>query len=224
MKLSSVGRFVPLAALLVSASVQAQVLNSVGVKGGINFSASAIKFGADDMPTSEMETQRRTGWQAALFAEWLKMSVVSIVTQVEYAQRGYAEELPVTGENSPEPVDVLNLKTRLDYVSVPILLKLQTSNAGIKPYALAGPRFDFLVNRKPDYYEGGQLDLEVALADFFNDRAVGGTVGLGMTGKAFSLPLLVEARYNFDFNDNADSNQFLEVKNNAFDVWLGFTF
>jgi hypothetical protein len=223
MKLSSVLRFVPIAALLASVSAHAQLFNAVGVKGGINFSASSIKIVPDDIPSSELETQRRTGWQAALFAEWLQMPVFSVVTQVEYAQRGFTEEQVRTDENSPVPLGTFKLNTRMDYVSVPVLIKLQPSNTGIKPYAILGPRFDFLVHRETVIEEDGSLNLEFSMADAVNDRAVGGTVGMGVTAKALSLPLLLEARYNFDFNDNADS-EFLTVKNNAVDLWLGIMF
>jgi hypothetical protein len=98
------------------------------------------------------------------------------------------------------------------------------TQSGAGPYAIAGPRFDFLVNRKTEVsYNDVSLDLEVSLANGFNDRAVGGTVGFGMTANALSLPLLLEARYNFDFNDNVDS-EFLTAKNNAVDLWLGIAF
>lgn len=220
MRFSSMVRFVPLAALCFHASAPAQWFNAAGVKAGVNSSNSAIEqtsFG------HQFETQRRIGWQAAVFAEWLRLPVVSVVTQLEYAQRGFSEEQVRTGEESPEVLGTIELKTRLDYVSVPLLLKLRTSNTGAGPYALLGPRFDFLVNREAVLYEDGKLDLETSFAEVFNDRAVGGTVGMGVVAKALSLPLLLEARYNFDFNDNADS-EFLTVKSNAVDLWLGIMF
>ncbi|MGH7492466.1 MAG: outer membrane beta-barrel protein [bacterium] len=223
MTLSSVLRFVPIAVLLTSVSAHAQLFNAVGVKGGVNFSASSIQILPDDISSSELETQRRTGWQAALFAEWLKMPVFSVVTQVEYAQRGFTDEQVRTDENGPEPLGTFKLNTQMDYVSVPVLVKLQPSNTGIKPYAIFGPRFDFLVHRETVFQDDGRLDLEFSMADAVNDRAVGGAVGVGVAAKALSLPLLLEVRYNFDFNDNADS-EFLTVKSNAVDLWLGITF
>ena len=217
---SSVVRFVALAALWFYAPAQAQWLSTAGVKAGINSSNSAIEQTSIGY---QFETQRRIGWQAAIFAEWLKLPVVSVVTQVEYARRGFAEEQVRTGIESPEPLGTFQLQTRLDYVSIPVLLKLQPSNSGVKPYALLGPRFDFLVNHETALYEDGKLDLEFSLAEAFNDRAVGATVGLGVVAKALSLPLLLEARYNFDFDDVADA-ELLTVKNNSVDLWLGIMF
>jgi hypothetical protein len=147
---------------------------------------------------------------------------------VEYAQRGFKEKQFVTSENSPEPIDVVRASTRLDYISLPILLKLQYPSLVAGPYLLLGPRMDFLVNREPGKFEfmGGSFQIigESGLHNVFDGQAFGGTVGLGLTAdKLLPLPLLVEARYNFDFTDNSKSSLF-QGKVNSFDVWLGIEF
>ncbi len=219
MKLSSVLRFISVAALLSFASAQAQLLNAFGVKAGINSSTSNIELRA--FGGESLDTKRRTGIHAAIFAEWLKLPVFSVVTQVEYAQRGFIDEIPVTGEDSPELLGYATSNTRLDYLSVPMLLKLKIPGASILPYVLAGPRFDFLVNREAGNYELGNMSFPNLFAPDFKDQTTGGTVGLGMTtGKALLLPLLLELRYNFDFNDSADTRA-IRAKNNSVDVWLG---
>jgi hypothetical protein len=92
MKASLKPCFISIAALLFCAPAQAQMLSALGVKAGINSSTSEIVMSGVDELRLALETQRRVGWQAAAFAEWLRLPVVSIVTQVEYAQRGFTEE------------------------------------------------------------------------------------------------------------------------------------
>ncbi|MGH7601381.1 MAG: porin family protein [bacterium] len=225
MKLSGALRFVSFAAVLLPLSVQAQLLKGYGIKAGVNSSNTALSI---PQSAFEIDTQRRTGVNAALFIEWGGSSFYSLVTQVEYAQRGFAEEQEITGENNPEPLGKVRASTRLDYISLPILLKLQYRKLAISPYLIAGPRVDFLVNREVGEFDfvigNSKVSVESELSKIVDDRALGGTVGLGFNAQKFlPLPLLVEGRYNFDFTDNSKSPP-LQGKNNSFDVWLGIEF
>jgi hypothetical protein len=222
MKLSGALRFVFFAAMLLPFAVQAQLFKGYGLKVGAN--SSNVSFSLVQS-TFKIDTQRRTGMNAAFFVEWGSLPVISLITQVEYAQRGFAEEQVITGPNGPEPLGLMRASTRLDYISLPILLKLQFPKLAISPYLLAGPRADFLVNREAGKFEfvndDSQVSVKSELNEFIDDRAWGGTVGLGFDAqKLLPLPLLVEARYNFDFTDNSKA-PLLQGKNNSFDIWLG---
>jgi hypothetical protein len=221
MKFSKILRFVSFAALLLPLSVQAQLIKGYGAKIGMNSSNTTVSL----VKTAFDFTERRIGVNAALFLEWSRSSVISLVTQVEYAQRGFNEKQLVTGEYGPEPIDFVRADTRLDYISLPILLKLQYPSLAAGPYLLLGPRADFLIHREPGKFkisgDGFQIIWESGLPNAFDEQALGGTAGLGLAAdKLLHLPLLVEARYNFDFTDNSKSPAF-RGKNNSFDVWLG---
>ncbi|MGH9877152.1 MAG: hypothetical protein ACRD5H_05895, partial [Nitrososphaerales archaeon] len=84
MKLSGALRFVSFAAVLLPLSVQAQLLKGYGIKAGVNSSNTALSI---PQSAFEIDTQRRTGVNAALFVELGSSSFYSLVTQVEYAQR-----------------------------------------------------------------------------------------------------------------------------------------
>lgn len=216
MRLSHVLRLVLFVAFAMPVSAGAQWLKAYGVKAGINSSDASIKYQNSDF---EVKTQKRAGFDAAFFFEWGKSPVLSVITQAEYVQRGFIQE---QDEGSPVPKGILRSSARLDYVSVPVMIKLQLPSLMSGPYVVFGPRADFLVNRAGGRFTGG--DLKSALHEVFEDRAFGGTVGLGFdTEKLARLPLLVEARYDFDFTENSGPTLW-RAKNKAFDFYLGIKF
>lgn len=221
MKFFTLLRFISFAVLLLPFSLQAQLLKGYGAKTGVNSSSTTVS----PAKTAFDITERRVGVNAAFFLEWGRASVISLVTQMEYAQRGFGVKQEVTGEYGPEPIDFVRANTRLDYISLPILLKLQYPSLAAGPYLLLGPRVDFLVHREPGKFkisgDGFQIIWESDLHKAFADQALGGTAGLGLAAdKLLRLPLLVEARYNFDFTDS-NKLPVSQGKNNSFDVWLG---
>jgi hypothetical protein len=222
MKISSALRsasfFVALSLLPIS--VQAQLLKGYGAKVGINSATSKIDLTLAGSENSEIAGKRRAGINAALFVEGLKLSFVSVLAQVEYAQRGFVEEQQETGLNG-ENLDIVRASSRLDYVSLPVLIKLQPSVKSVSPFVIFGPRFDFLVNREAGKYRFTSVTIASSSSELFNDHAFGGTVGVGLAASKFwAVPVFVEVRYNFDFTDNIDLET-LRAKNNAVDVWLG---
>ena len=161
------------------------------------------------------DTKRRVGFNAGIFAEWLDVPFFSVLTQVEYAQRGTGEEFVVTGPSGPEPIGTKTLYARLDYVSVPVLGKIILQTGQISPYVLAGPRADFLLGYKSD--EG----LFSGVYDSFKKTTWGGSAGIGVQVKSLlPVTLIAEARYNFDFADSYRSD-LMNVRNNSVDFWLG---
>lgn len=236
MKCSKFLFFVSFAATTLPFFAHAQLLKSYGVKVGANWSTANIAFTEQASPPNwEIGTIRRPGFNAAIFVEGLKFSAFSLVAQAEYAKRGFDEKRAVFVETEVPgvgriyaAVGGLYATTILNYVSIPVLIKWQSPVKTTKPYLLFGPKLDFLVNRKvgrfkkdPEVYF---IEREDGYAERFADRKLGGTAGLGLTtNKVLSMPLSLEARYNFDFAYNLDE-KLIRAKNNAFDVWLGITF
>ena len=198
--------------LLVFSSHQtnAQVLRTYGAKFGIT-SSDEVR----DYSTFTPTTKRRTGFNFGVYAEWFDLPIISIVTQLEYSQRGFGDNFLYTDETGPQSGKILTLYDRLDYLSVPLLAKFSTTFAPIKPYALLGPRFDILIGRKAD------IPGEDILYDNFKKPVLGGTVGIGAElNSGLPVTLSLEARYNFDLMDSY-SNPNLSVQNNTFDLWIG---
>ncbi|RIK72006.1 hypothetical protein DCC62_20845 [candidate division KSB1 bacterium] len=225
MKLSHTSWIVLSAAVMLPIALVAQPMKSYGVKAGLNFSNLIIE---DERSSSRFtDTERRTGLNAALFGELGVSSVMSVVAQVEYAQYGYIEEATRTLGTNPGATQTARGTTRLDYVSVPVMVKLQSSPG---PYLAFGPRIDWLVNRSPgviEFKHDGITDTGVSgWPELLKETTYGGVVGLGVAAnKIWKIPVIVEARYNFDFTDNIDDDMIpLRAKKNVFDVWVGIEF
>lgn len=199
-------------ALLIAYVAEAQAIKSYGVK--IGYTSANQTF---DYTLFDFETRRQSGINGAVYIEWLDLPWFSVVTQLEYSQRGMATESVITGDD-PTPIRVETLHNRLSYISVPLLAKGNLSLAGMSVYCLAGPRVDFLVEYKSD------RGLFNAVYDQFKQPALGGTVGVGAQfERVLPLDLLVEARYNFDVS-NSYQTELLRVRNYTLDIWLGVAF
>jgi hypothetical protein len=185
----------------------AQLVKNYGLKMAVT--------SADQEFGMTLDTKRRVGFNIGAFAEWLDVPLFSVITQVEYTQRGTGQVFIMTGPSGPEPIGRKTLYSRLDYISVPVLAKLRFQTGLISPYILAGPRLDFLLGYKSD--EGAFN----TLYDKFKKTTFGASTGIGVQVESFlPVTLLAEARYNFDLTDSYDAYSW-KVRNNALDFWLG---
>ena len=161
--------------------------------------------------------------RAMVYAEWLNVPIISVVTELGYAQRGFSEtreERDATGE----PIQDVVADTRLDYVTGAVLAKVRYASAGIVPYAVVGPRIDALVNREAGHFEWSGGSEESELASLYESTALGATVGAGVEvrrGLPFSLS--AEGRYEHDVTDSAPDVP-RTLRNNAFSLVLGIGF
>jgi hypothetical protein len=190
---------------------RAQLVASYGIKAGLTSASHNLEYRLTPAPT----IRRRVGMTAAGFVEWLNLPSVSLITQIEYTQRGMGQDFLVTGPSGPQAIGTRTLFGRLHYLSIPVLVKAQIIFPGLAPYLLAGPRADFLLSTSSDE---GAFDI---LYSKMKRSTYGASVGLGIqTSAILPVKLLFEARYNFDLQDSY-ATDLLNVRNNAFDFWLG---
>ncbi len=192
----------------------AQPLRGFGVKVALTSSTHSIRSYYDPILPP---TKRRLGFNIGVFAEWFNLPFVSLVTQVEYDQRGYQQGYygGYVGPNGPVLSYVNN---RIDYLSVPVLAKFKYPSVDPQPYVLIGVRADF----KESYHRSIVYDYPTAPPySQFKSTMLGATVGTGVTlQRVIPIPLLLELRYNFDFADSFFSGN-LSMRNNAYDLWMG---
>jgi Outer membrane protein beta-barrel domain len=189
----------------------AQLIKSYGLKLASTSASQNLEYSTPPWGWwSGSKTTPKPGFNIALFAEWFNVPFFSVVSQIEYAQRGAHLEYAVPGGR-------WSTDGRVDYLSVPLLAKVTVPMGPASPYLLAGPRADFLV---------GYQDVEIQpntnpLYSNFKKAILGGSIGLGVeTGSLLPVALLAELRYNVDFFDSYNKDN-LKVRNNAIDVWLG---
>ena len=201
--------------MLLSCS-DAQLLKSYGVKAAYTSANQNFDYSSS---TANLGSQRRAGYNVAVFAEWLNLPIVSVITQVEYAQRGMKFDVSNTGPENPDIIiRTVTEKNRLDYLSIPVLVKLTLPSAIVHPYLLAGPRIDCFLSYQSDD------NLLNPFYDDFKKTEIGASFGGGIElSTILPVGVLIEARYNLDLQDSYSSNNW-KVRNNSFDIWLGVTF
>jgi hypothetical protein len=191
----------------------AQFFKSFGLKAAYT-SANQTSSGWHD---ETYKFNRKSGVSAAIFAEWLNLSYFSLVTQIEYAQRGTRNTF-LWPNIEPAPLRYVTVDNRLDYLSALPLVKVAVPLTPVRPYIFAGPRFDFLLGFKSTLGGYGYDDLY----NSFKKSTVGASLGLGVQlVDILPVQVTIEGRYNADLSSALPDSR-TNFRNNAYDIWLGF--
>ncbi len=205
--------FIVLITLVVSTETRAGLLKKTGMMVGYNSSQIRVKEISDyALP--------RSGFGVGLFVEWMDRSVFSILSQLEYVQRGFIQEQIETDVDGSF-IQRVRAKSRLDYFEIPFLLKMQPLKLPLNPYLVAGPRFAFLLFRENGKFEFSKVTYESRVAENFNDFSVGFVIGGGAaTMKIFRKQLTFELDFNVDITDSYSKHSTMTVTKSALDFWL----
>lgn len=182
-------------ATLLGVSAKAQ--SGIGIRGGASF----FNFGGDDV--SENDYTNRAGFHAGIYASILGAGSISIEPGVYYSVKGTQND------------DVANTRAILDYVDVPVLLRLKFGE-GFNVFG--GPQVSFLTNsRFEGDFGGSTISLDT---DSVKDTDAGLVFGLG-----YNLPKGLNIQGSYDYGitpifKNSDA----DVYNRGFKVSLGYTF
>ena len=162
----------------------------------------------------------RSGYGMGLYAEWMDRSIFSLLSQLEYVQRGFIQEQIETDDDGSF-IQRVRAKSRLNYITFPFLLKIQPVKLAANPYFVAGPRFDFLIFRENGKFEFSKTTLESRVAENFDDFGLGFVLGGGVTtAKIFHTQLSFELNFNFDITNSFSKVGTMTVRKNALDFWL----
>jgi hypothetical protein len=161
-----------LGAVLLSTTAAADLHAQMGIKGGVSH-GSISNTGV--LPG---DLGARTGFVVGLsFAS--APAVVGLGVEALYAQRG-AEE-----PNNPS-------SRELDYVDIPVYVRLMAPSEGVAPYAYAGPQISFEVNCRTGPEECPETGRP--------STTYAGIIGAGLRLGGMSA-LTIEARYVYGLND-----------------------
>ncbi|OGU61022.1 MAG: hypothetical protein A2V66_09795 [Ignavibacteria bacterium RBG_13_36_8] len=194
--------------LLFSSQSYTQSIRDVGIRIGITSSNQSMPQYPD--------SKRRTGFVGGGFIEWNTIPMLSLVTQVEFVNRGCIIEMPRTDANSPDPVGIISIDSKLSYFSFSVYAKFYLKIADITPYIIVGPRIDYLFDYNSDAFQSIYND--------FKKVIFSGQFGFGLEVDS-ELPVrpYAELRYVFDFTDSYKPDNY-KIRNNSFDITFGVLF
>lgn len=216
MRTAEIGFVLVVSLLLSATSVRAQLFDDYGAKVGV-VSASAWD------PDGALDPERRTGVAVSIFGERKMPSNVSLIGEFGYVQRGFTYSVRQRNDRGIE-LEPVEGTARLDYLTLPVLLKLNHAMTGGTLYAAGGPRFDLLVHRKPATFDlAVGKKVEGGAVDFFDQFLVGGTIGIGVSTRTLlPLPLIAEGRYALDVTGSDFGGR--SIRNNTISIMVGTIF
>ncbi len=201
---------VSLAVLCAAALIPQNLAAGVGIKGGLNFSNISVKPADPEIP----DFQNLRGLTGGLFF-CLNLGFVSIQPEILYSRRGTMWEVDIDSK----------VEYMLDYIEVPVFLKLNIVPAGpIRPIIFGGPSFGYLVNAKGRMTTPEGTD-EGDIADMFEKTSWAAVFGGGLEFKLPGILLTVDGRYNLGItNVGADAAEGESAKHKGFSVLVGIGF
>ena len=193
---------VALVLALFPSRAAAQEPLAIGVKGGLNIASAAVSTQGFNVSPDSRPGVVVGAFMGADFHESFGMQVEGL-----YVQKGAT--LNQFG---------LDIDLRLDYIEIPILARANIrANEDTRLHFLAGPAFAFTVDKSFDIADLGFGFDTVEMRSWDAGIAVGGAVSFRR--------LMVDARYTFGLvNVNDTAEEFLEVKNRAFALTVGWRF
>ncbi|MGB9907229.1 MAG: porin family protein [Candidatus Saccharicenans sp.] len=197
----------------------ARALVSFGFKGGLN--NSKIVFS----PAIDMPGQKYL--QGYCFGAFLSLNFGPIGFQPEilYSRRGMEAQMLL---DPSDPASLAEAKVMLDYIEIPLLVRLNVIPAGpVKLYIFGGPSYGFLQKAKTRITFMGMSE-EEDIKDDFKSNSLAAVGGLGLDIK---IPLLfkitADARYHYGLSNilaEGSSVPTDKARNSGFSILLGIAF
>lgn len=199
--------------ILVSAVPHASAqFAAIGPKVGVNSSTISAK---DDHALSH-----KIGLVAGGFVRFEISSSVTLQPEVSWVQRG---------NDADEGANQI-LKFDIDYIEVPVLLRLSLSSAsGVRPFVYAGPYVAFKQACSVSGHDAtGNVDIDCAdLGDIFVLKSTdfGGAAGAGLDFRLGAGSLFVDARFTQGIENIAEKDPSgSSARNRTLSLTTGFAF
>jgi len=182
-----------LTVLLVGSTVFGQLGIRPGVKVGYNWATLSGEG------LNGVESRKSIAVGAGIELSFL--GLLAVQADVLYSPRG------TLFQNGSE--------TRLNYLSIPIVIKKKFLPVGIHPFLLCGPEFSFLLTAKAD-------DTDIKDQVKAQDLAivVGGGVEFSLLGKS----AYIEGRYSYGLHNINEEDAQPSSKNRVWQLFVGFLF
>lgn len=189
-----------------------------GVKGGLN--NSKIVFS----PAIDMPGQKYL--QGYCFGAFLSLSLgpIGIQPEVLYSRRGMEAQILL---EPSDPASLAQARVRLDYIEIPLLVRLNVIPAGpVKLYIFGGPSYNFLQKARAKITYMGESEEDIK--DDFRSSCLAAVGGIGLDVK---IPLLFkitgDARYHYGLGNILSESSNVpsdKARNTGFSILLGIGF
>ena len=205
--------------ILFVTSAESQIIKSYGLKLGVTSANQKWDYSINSgFSKASFDSDNRIGLNIGLFTEFLDIPFISIVTEVNYFQKGMKEQIPETSAPQPDGTgNFITWDTRVDYINISAFGKLRYDLGVLTPYVLLGPKIDFELNKKNSLGPVNEVE-----KNFKNNR-FGFKLGVGSEINLGSIHLLAELLYDIETNELYKSEN-LKVNSNSFDVRVGIFF
>ncbi|MFO7889467.1 MAG: porin family protein [bacterium] len=163
-----------------------------------------IKVGSNWANVSNVNVSDTESLQALTFGFSLELRILNLVA--------------VQGDllYSPKGVTVAGEETKLNYFSVPVVLKKFFFPVGIHPYIFGGPEFSFLLSAKK---------IEEDIKEYVNSGDTGIVIGGGIEFSFLGKSAYAEGRYSFGLSEVIESGLSIEgAKNKVAQIYFGILF
>ncbi|HKI84294.1 MAG TPA: outer membrane beta-barrel protein [Candidatus Krumholzibacteria bacterium] len=171
------------AVLLVSTPALAAPLKAVALKGGVYNGNQDYDFGGQKL----FSPDSRWSGTGGLSLEWKfgRRTNFRLLTEAIYMPKDIQQEIIVVDNGGQPTGETITQSGGLNYLSVPVLAKLQTADQASNLYFLVGFSADFILNRD-----------HILVFDDFHKTVISAQVGIGLDN-AFTRHIggLVEFRY-----------------------------
>jgi hypothetical protein len=204
--------------LLLSFALGAYAQVSIGPKAGVNIAT----WEGDDLMVEDNELTSIPLLQFGLVTEFMLSDRVAIQPEFLYFQKGFGVETTVS-ETS------FTTKTILNYIEVPVLVKVNLITSPVEVFVTAGPSFGYGLDGKMVFDgEGEKEEIDI---DFEEDELsrldLSASVGAGVQFPLGSGKLFVDGRYLLGLNtiDGSEpAEDRLDMKNRGIGIAAGFLF
>jgi len=185
-----------------------QAGGALDTKTGLRVGGTFMTFGGEDAPSN---LDRRTGWLVGGFVVFDVAGPLALQPELNYVQKG-AED--ADGSTT----------TKLNYIELPILLKVQTPSAGpVSPSLMLGPTA--ALNIKAEQETGSST---TDISDDIRTGELGLAFGVGLDAALGVGTLLVDVRYGIGVTSLDDDDDVGETdvsfRNQGFMVTAGYAF
>ena len=201
--------------LVIISTSQAQLIRGYGFKIGATISNQEWDYN-NYLP--ELNPETRWGINVGVFSEFLNIPYLSLVTELNYVQKGMKKDLPVSTITNPDRTgEYITWDTRVDYLNLSALGKFRLDFSLFTPYIVTGPKVDFEINQE------NSLGFTNIVEENFNEVMYGLKVGIGTEVELGTFNLLAEILYDYNFNDLYEG-EYLTVSSDSFDFRIGIMF